>query len=231
MASRIRIPVVTCAAIAVVFAAAPAAADVIGTFRWRTEPYCNVLSLTVVRQGGVYQLNGVDDLCGAGSAPVTGTATLTASAIALGFTVATLAGRPAYISAAVAPGTFHGTWMDGDGNGGAFTFNPAGASGSPRPGPIGRVLSATVSSGGLLLRGIGAVAASRTGSTYQVLFNRDISACAVAASVGSRVANSFNVMFAATAPVASTPRAVAVVGFSFNGSPSLIDFHLVVVCP
>jgi hypothetical protein len=41
-----------------VFAAVllPLAADaqVLGTYRWRTEPYCNVLTLTVTAQPGEY---------------------------------------------------------------------------------------------------------------------------------------------------------------------------------
>jgi hypothetical protein len=220
---------VTGAALAMLVAAAPAAAQVIGTFTWRTEPHCNVLSLTVVQQGSVYQLNGVDDLCGAGPVPVTGTATLTASSVVLGFTVSATAGRSAHITAVVSPGTFDGTWTDGEGGGGAFTFNPTAASGSPRPEPASRVLSATVV--GTLRRGVGAVSVSRTGFVYRVTFNRDISACAVTASVGGATPNSFQVMFAVTTTVASDPRAVAVHGFTANGLATLIDFHLVVVCP
>jgi len=33
-------------------------------FRWRTEPYCNVLTVTVTPVGGVYTLDGFDEPCG-----------------------------------------------------------------------------------------------------------------------------------------------------------------------
>jgi hypothetical protein len=38
----------------------------LGTFRWQLQPYCNVLTVTVVQQGGQYHVDGTDDLCGAG---------------------------------------------------------------------------------------------------------------------------------------------------------------------
>lgn len=230
MATRISVHVVTCAALSMLIAAVPAAAQVIGTFTWRTEPHCNVLSLTVVQQGGVYQLTGVDDLCGAGAVPVTGTAALTASSIVLGFTVSATAGRPAHITAVVSLGTFSGTWTDGDGGGGAFTFNPAAASGSPRPEPASRILSATVA-GGTLRRGAGVVSMSRAGFAYRVTFNRDVSECAVTVSVGGQNPLAFQVMFASTTTVASNPRAVAVLGLTSSGQLANMDFHLVVVCP
>ncbi len=44
---------------------ASASAQTLGTFRWQLQPFCNVLTVTVVQQGGHYQLYGTDDLCGA----------------------------------------------------------------------------------------------------------------------------------------------------------------------
>jgi hypothetical protein len=44
---------------------APASAQPLGTFRWQLQPYCNVISLAIVQQGGQYQLDGTDDQCGA----------------------------------------------------------------------------------------------------------------------------------------------------------------------
>jgi len=50
-------------------------AEPLGTFRWQTQPYCNVLTLNVTQTGSVYTLDGFDDQCGAGArASVTGTA-------------------------------------------------------------------------------------------------------------------------------------------------------------
>jgi hypothetical protein len=41
--------------------ASSASAQVVGTFSWQTQPFCNRVTLTVVHVGGIYQLNGVDD--------------------------------------------------------------------------------------------------------------------------------------------------------------------------
>jgi hypothetical protein len=40
-----------------------AAAQTIGTFHWRLEPYCNTLTLTVVQDGAGIRLQGYEDLC------------------------------------------------------------------------------------------------------------------------------------------------------------------------
>jgi hypothetical protein len=208
-----------------------ATAQPLGTFRWQTQPFCNVVSLTIVQQGAIYQLNGVDDLCGAGPAPVNGTATLTASGVVLGFTVSTPSGRPVHVSAQVSLSTSSGTWTDGEGNAGAFVFNPASATGAPRPSLSSQVLSATVSSGGALLRGVGAVSASRSGFVYQVDFSREVATCTVGVSVVETQSNSFNVMFAAANVLASNPRAVRVLGFNANGGSTLLPLTLLVACP
>jgi hypothetical protein len=68
-----------------VLSVARAEAQVVGTFSWQTAPYCNVVTMTVVQQGGLYQLAGSDNLCGAGTAVVTGSAIPTATGAALGF--------------------------------------------------------------------------------------------------------------------------------------------------
>jgi hypothetical protein len=109
-------------------------AQVLGTFTWQTQPYCNVLTLTVVQQGGVYQATGADNLCGAGTAPVTGTIAPGGPGAMMGLTVAYPTGRAAQISAAISLATVSGTWSDADGNAGAFAFNGGGAGGA-RPAP------------------------------------------------------------------------------------------------
>ena len=113
----------------------PAAAQVVGTFAWQTQPYCNRLTVTVVQQGGVYQLVGSDDQCGASGAPLTGTAIPTTSGVALGVTVALPTGRSAHLSASFALATLSGTWSDADGNSGLFAFGGV-TPGVPRPAPI-----------------------------------------------------------------------------------------------
>lgn len=126
---------VSLAAAAVVAAVTAANAQVIGTFSWQTQPYCNVVTVTVVQQGGMYQLAGNDALCGAGAAPVTGTAIPTGTGVAFGFVAALPSGRAAHISASITLGTLSGTWTDADGNTGPFVFGAATA-GAPRPAPL-----------------------------------------------------------------------------------------------
>ena len=41
-------------------------AQALGTFRWQLQPFCNVVTLTIARENGVYTLDGVDDGCGVG---------------------------------------------------------------------------------------------------------------------------------------------------------------------
>ena len=55
--------VMVCAA--TVLPAAAVSAQSLGTFRWQLQPHCNVLTVTVVQQGGQYQVDGTDDQCGA----------------------------------------------------------------------------------------------------------------------------------------------------------------------
>ena len=122
-------------------------AQVVGTFSWQTQPYCNHVALTITQQGGVYQLTGADDLCGAGTAPITGTAIPTSAGVAMGFTVAPGNGRTSHVSAAVSFGSFSGTWTDADGNTGPFVFSGAATGGAPRPSPPAMSALATIPSG------------------------------------------------------------------------------------
>lgn len=112
--------------------AAPAASQVIGTFTWHTAPSCNVLTLTVVQQGGTYQLTGADNLCGAGVAVVTGTAIPGGSGVVFGMTAALPSGGTTQVTASISLATLSGSWWDSNGNTGAFTFGPSGG-GAPRP--------------------------------------------------------------------------------------------------
>lgn len=112
----------------------PGAAQVIGSFQWQTQPYCNLVTLTVVQTGGVYQLMGHDNLCGAGVAPVTGTAMPTAGGVAIGLAMSRPSGRAEHLTASIDLSTLSGTWADADGRSGNFTFGSA-TGGSPRPEP------------------------------------------------------------------------------------------------
>lgn len=115
--------------------ASGAEAQTIGTFKWQTEPFCNVLTLTVIQQGAGFQLVGSDDLCGSGPVPVTGAAVLSGGGVQFGLVVALPSGRAAHLSATVGLEALSGSWTDDDANGGGFQFTTAGTGGSPRPLP------------------------------------------------------------------------------------------------
>jgi hypothetical protein len=114
-----------------------ATAQTIGTFRWQQQPYCNVITLTVVQQSGIYQVDGFDDQCGAATrAAVTGMGFPNPNGtIGFGLTVVTTpGGSPLHIDATVTLAALSGTWRDSSGATGAWTFTPGAAgAGSTRP--------------------------------------------------------------------------------------------------
>ena len=126
-----------------------AGAQTVGTFRWQTQPFCNVLTLTVIQQGAGFQLVGMDDLCGSSPAPVTGTAVLTASGVTFGVVIAHASGQATHLSATIRLDTLSGSWNDDDANGGTFQFTTATSGGSTRPLPAAAPirLDATVTLG------------------------------------------------------------------------------------
>lgn len=113
-----------------------ASAQVIGTFRWQFAPYCNVVTLRVEQQGGVYELLGTDNQCGAARrAAASGSAHLNPDG---SITVAVNVTRPDGVrvaaNAAITLATLSGSWSDDAGNSGTLAFNPPAApSGQPRP--------------------------------------------------------------------------------------------------
>jgi hypothetical protein len=125
------------AALALVLSPALSLAQPLGTFRWQVQPYCNILSIAVVQQGGLYLLNGNDDQCGAPQqASVVGLAFQNPDGtIGFGLTVVTApGGSPVHIDATISIATLGGTWRDSNGNNGTFVFTPGpGIGGSPRP--------------------------------------------------------------------------------------------------
>lgn len=114
--------------------AAPAAAQVVGTFSWQTQPYCNVITVTVIQQGPAFQLTGLDNQCGGAASPVTGTAIFSGGTVQMGIAVALANGRTASLSTSISLGTLSGTWTDDAGLTGTFAFN-GGGSGGVRPAP------------------------------------------------------------------------------------------------
>lgn len=122
----------------------------LGTFRWQLLPFCNVVSLTVVQQGGQYHVDGTDDLCNAPrQASVVGRAFPNPDgSIGLGLTtVTTIGAAPVHIDARIALDTLSGPWTDSAGNGGTFTFRPGPATGGgPRPVPPGGIAPGSITS-------------------------------------------------------------------------------------
>lgn len=115
-----------------------ASAQVIGTFRWQTEPYCNVLTLTIAQNGGVFTLNGFDEPCGGHPRlPAHGVAVPQPNgSITFGLSILSLpGGAPVNLEAGITLAAVSGIWRDSAGGTGALTFNPVGTSGSPRPLP------------------------------------------------------------------------------------------------
>lgn len=132
------VPLMFVAALAM---AAPANAQTLGTFRWNTAPFCNVLNVTVIQQGAVFQLIGFEEQCGGNpSLPVFGTALIqTDGSIWVGWTTVMEDGRGLVTRATLSTPDFNGTWSDNSGESGTMTFNPGPVEslpGGPRPGPV-----------------------------------------------------------------------------------------------
>ncbi|WP_291987854.1 hypothetical protein [Luteitalea sp.] len=120
----------------------------IGTFRWQLQPFCNVVTVTVVQQGGQYHVDGTDDLCGAARlASVVGRAFPNPDGtIGFGLTTVTTTGAaPVHLDARIGLQTLSGPWTDSAGNAGTFVLTAgAGAGGSPRPIPAGGIAPGSI---------------------------------------------------------------------------------------
>jgi len=123
----------------VVAGASVTGAQTLGTFRWQQQPYCNVVSLTVVQEGAFYRINGFDDQCGAATlAAASGLALPNPNgSIGFGLTIVTTpGGTPLHLDATISLSTLSGTWRDSAGGTGAWVFTPgAPTPGAPRPVP------------------------------------------------------------------------------------------------
>jgi hypothetical protein len=121
---------------AIVTVASPAGAQLLGKYRFRLEPFCNVVTLSVEQQGDIYVLTGFDDRCGASvRAAVTGTAYFNPNGTSgIGLTTIRPDGISTQDTVTINSTTLSGTWTDtASGIGGAFTYNPSSVSGTPRP--------------------------------------------------------------------------------------------------
>lgn len=111
-------------------------AQPLGTFRWQLQPFCNIVTLNVIQQSGVYTLDGFDDQCGAGQrAHAVGVASVNPDGtVGFGLHIVAAGGGPVHVEAALNLQTVGGTWRDSTGNTGQFVFTPGpGIGGSPRP--------------------------------------------------------------------------------------------------
>jgi hypothetical protein len=128
-----------------------AGAQSLGTFRWQLQPHCNVISLTVVQQGGQYQLDGTDDMCGTGPrASVRGLAFLNPDgSIGFGLTIVQASGRTVPVGASISLATLGGSWQAAGGTYfGNFVFTPgAGTGGSPLPAVAGGITDIVAGAG------------------------------------------------------------------------------------
>jgi hypothetical protein len=111
-------------------------AQALGTFSWQMQPFCNRITVNVVRAGAVYTLDGWDDQCGGSTprAPVVGSATMNPDGtIAFGLHITTSpSGMPLSVDVALNVATLSGPWRDSAGRTGLLAFGAA-APGSPRP--------------------------------------------------------------------------------------------------
>jgi len=147
---RIRLAGIVVAAGLAAASSARIDAQSLGAFRWQLQPFCNVLTVTIVQQGGQYHVDGSDDLCGAGRlASVVGRAFPNPDGT-IGFgltTVSTTGGAPIHIDARISLAALAGPWTDSAGNTGTFAFTPgAGDGGSVRPIPAGGIAPGSITS-------------------------------------------------------------------------------------
>ena len=130
---------------ALVVAAVPtsAQAQVLGTFRWKLDPYGSVLNLTLTQKGNLFEVEGFEFQCGGNlSLPVTGLIVpQTNGTFFFGLTSINESGRGLHTRAFMtAANNFGGTWSDNAGNiNQPFLFQagpqPATCIGGPRTGP------------------------------------------------------------------------------------------------
>jgi hypothetical protein len=199
-----------------------AAAQVLGTFRWQLQPYCNVVTLTVTQNGTIYALDGTDDQCSAAGprAAATGVAFSNPDgSIGIGLNIVGVpGGAPVHVDATIGLATLSGTWRDSAGGSGAFVSTPGtGTGGSPRP--SAGLGSASVNAAQIQLRIAGTCA---SGQMMTAVNQNGTVACATPAGGGDITAvnagpgltggattgdATLSVVFAGTGTVAAAARA------------------------
>lgn len=115
-----------------------ASAQPMGTFSWQLQPFCNVVTVSVTQNGGVYTLDGYDNQCNAAQrAPLVGVATPNPDgSIGLGLSIVTVPGGLAvHVDARLSLPTLGGNWSDSSGHSGTLVFGGPGGSSPARPAP------------------------------------------------------------------------------------------------
>ncbi len=132
----------TALVLALTLAATTVSAQTIGTFRWRTAPYCNVMNVTVTQVGNFYRLEGYDEQCGGNPRqPLWGIGVVQPNgSITFGFSQVMTPGsvKPVTIRASIGLSDLSGSWADNAGSSGTFEFNPTCTTGcgGPRTTPV-----------------------------------------------------------------------------------------------
>jgi hypothetical protein len=133
------------------------------------QPYCNIVTVNVAQQGGLYTLDGTDDRCGAAqSASAVGLAFLNPNGtVGFGLSIVLPGGTPVHVEATINLPSLNGTWRDSAGNSGSFIFTPGtGSGGVPRSVPASGVAPASITSAEIAANAVGPsqIAAGAVGS-------------------------------------------------------------------
>jgi hypothetical protein len=186
--------------------ASSAEAQVLGTFSWQMQPYCNVVTLTLTNTPTGYTLDGTDNQCGAiNQASAVGHASFNASGnVTLNFSIVLApSARPVHVSAVVSPATGAGTWSDSVGNTGTFAFFANTAGLPQRPLPTSGLAPATITSAELAPGAVGSAAINTAqvqarvsgtcpaGETMTGVNANGTVTCASIGAVGSKTYTSF----------------------------------------
>jgi hypothetical protein len=222
--------------LALVWPTATAVAQPLGTYRWQIQPYCNVLTVNVTQQAGLYTIDGTDDRCGAAeAASVVGIAFLNpGGSVGFGVTIVLPGGTPVHVEATINLASLNGTWRDSGGNNGSFIFTPGpGTGGAPRPVPSGGVAPASITAVQIAPAAVGAaqIAANSVGTANVVdgsIATADLAAPPVSAfvpSVGGNVALSTNTLVRSIEITASSAGQVIVSANGlFEGNSGTLDY-------
>jgi len=222
-----------------VWSSVPAAAQPIGAFRWQLQPYCNVLTLVVAQQNGVYTLAGTDDRCGGQqSASAVGVVFLNPNGtVGVGLTTVVPGGTPIHLEATITTASLSGTWRDSSGNSGTFVFTPGSSTGgSPRPVASGGVAPGSITAMQLAPGAVGPSAVAPNAITGGHIVDGSLTGADIGNALRAESAESATVVvqaavhrIVAVLPPFNAPAAGRVIiqasgAFSFGGAQPALAF-------